>query len=153
MKTRTASLLTSSVLAAAALVATTPAGAGAAAQPASGRPFHLTLSGAQEAPGPGDPDATGSATIRVNPGRETVCYTLEVSDVDGVVSGAHIHVAPAGSAGPVVVALVAPVDGTSSGCASVDRQLALALIKSPEDYYVNVHSTVFPAGAVRAQLA
>lgn len=152
MRTRTTSLIASSALAAAALAATALVGTSAAAAPPSGRPFELTMTGAEEVPGPGDPDATGTATFRVNPGLEQICYTLEVSDVDGTVVAAHIHVAPAGVAGPVVVPLVPPTDGTSSDCADVDRELALAIIKDPEQYYVNVHSTVFPAGAVRAQL-
>lgn len=116
-----------------------------------GRPFHVAMTGAAEAPGPGDPDGSGTAHFRVNPGQEQICYTLEVSGI-APAAAAHIHVAPVGSPGPVVVPLAAPTSGSSSACATVDRDLALAILMHPENYYVNVHNAQFPAGAVRGQL-
>lgn len=127
-----------------------PLSAGAAADD-GGRPLSAELTGAAEVPGPGDPDGTGSASLRVNPGLSEICYTLAVANVDGV-TAAHIHQAPVGSPGPVVVPLAAPVDGSSSACATVDRDLALAILTDPGAYYVNVHSSAHPAGAVRGQL-
>jgi hypothetical protein len=112
-----------------------------------GRPFHVQMTGAAEA-SPGDPDGSGTAHFRVNPGLEQICYTLEVSDI-APATAAHIHRAPVGVAGPVVVPLAAPTNGSSSACADVDRELALAILMHPEDYYVNVHNAAFPAGAVR----
>jgi hypothetical protein len=53
----------------------------------------------------------------------------------------------------VVVPLAPPTGGSSSGCAEVSRELALAILKSPSDYYVNVHNAEFPAGALRGQLS
>lgn len=116
-----------------------------------GRKLSTTLTGAAEVPGPGDPDGTGMADLRINPGQMQICYTLTVANIDPA-RAAHIHEAPAGAAGPVVVTLDAPTDGSSEGCASVTRELALEILKSPEDYYVNVHNARYPAGAVRGQL-
>jgi CHRD domain len=116
-----------------------------------GRPFATTLSGAAEVPGPGDPDGSGTATLTVNPGRGEICYTLTVAGI-APSTAAHIHVGPAGVAGPVVVPLGPPTDGTISACADVDRALALDIVQNPENYYVNVHNAEFPAGAVRGQL-
>ena len=48
-----------------------------------------------------------------------------------------------------------PFAGTdeTSGCVEgVDRDLIKAIRQDPSAYYVNIHSTVFPAGAVRGQL-
>lgn len=118
-----------------------------------GRPLTATLTGAAEVPGPGDPDGSGTALITLNPGQQEVCFELSVSDI-APATAAHIHVAPAGTAGPVVVPLAAPTDGTSKGCVQdVDRDLIRAILHDPEQYYVNVHNAEFPPGAVRGQLS
>jgi hypothetical protein len=120
-----------------------------------GRPFTTTLTGAAEVPGPGDPDASGTSTVRLNPGQGEVCHETSWANVDGTVFAGHIHVGPVGTAGPVVVTLLTgSFAGTdsASACVAADRELIMAIIQNPENYYVNVHSTVFPAGAVRGQL-
>lgn len=126
------------------LMATSPAVAG-------GRPLSTELTGAAEAPGPGDPDGSGTAEITVNPGLGEICYELEVSGI-APARAAHIHEAPAGQPGPVVVPLIAPTSGSSSDCVSVSRELAKDILKNSSDYYVNVHNAEFPAGALRGQL-
>lgn len=117
-----------------------------------GRPLTATLTGAAEVPGPGDPDGSGAAALRVNHGQGRVCYELAVADI-ATPTAAHIHKAPAGSAGPVVVPLATPTEGSSAACADIERELAKALIQSPEEYYVNVHNAELPRGAVRGQLS
>ncbi len=121
-----------------------------------GRPLSSTLTGAAEVPGPGDADASGSASIVLNQGLATVCFDVSWEDIDGTVFASHIHVGPAGVAGPVVVTLfTGTFSGTDavSGCASgVDRGLIKAIRQDPSAYYVNVHGTLFPAGAARGQL-
>jgi len=121
---------------------------------AAGRPFATMLSGANEVPGPGDPDGTGRALITVHLGLGRVCWWISVSDITLPATAAHIHNAPAGVAGPIVVTLSPPdASGIARGCAEgVDRQLLLNILIHPSDYYVNVHTTDFPAGAVRGQL-
>lgn len=117
-----------------------------------GRKLEASLTGAAEVPGPGDPDGSGSAVITVNHGLAQVCWELSVTGI-APATAAHVHVGPAGVAGPVVVPLSPPTSGTSSGCASVNPDLAKAILKNPEAYYVNVHNADFPAGAIRGQLA
>jgi hypothetical protein len=119
-----------------------------------GRKFTVVMTGAEEAPGPGDPDGIGFATLRLNPGTGQVCFDIRVENIALPATGAHIHEAPVGEPGPIVVALTAPDEtGTSSGCVDADREEILEIIREPEEYYINVHSSEFPAGAVRAQLA
>ena len=115
--------------------------------------FTTTLTGANEIPGPGDPDGSGTATITINRGLGEVCWEIEVADITLPAIGAHIHLAPVTAAGPVVIPLTPPdPTGTSSGCTTVDRELARAIAKDPGAYYVNVHTTDYPAGALRGQL-
>jgi hypothetical protein len=53
----------------------------------------------------------------------------------------------------VVVPLTPPdASGVSSECAEVSRELAKAIMKNPENYYVNVHTSDFSDGALRGQL-
>jgi hypothetical protein len=93
----------------------------------------------------------GTATVRVNVGKAQVCVDLTVKNIDPA-TGAHIHEGAADESGPVVVGLMPPTSGMSSGCYSVTRELAKEILKDPADYYVNVHNAAFPGGAVRGQL-
>ena len=111
-----------------------------------------TLWGANEVPGPGDPDGSGEAKIQINMKRHQLCYTLVVRRI-APATAAHIHVGDSTDAGPVVVPLGAPTDGRSTGCAAdVDPTLIRNLLRNPRDYYVNVHNAEYPAGALRGQL-
>jgi hypothetical protein len=121
-----------------------------------GRPFTTTLTGEAEVtaagvPNQGDLDGSGTASLTLNPGQGEICYELSVSGIEPA-TAAHIHVGASTTTGPVVVPLAAPTSGFSSGCASVDRDLILAILRNPENYYVNVHNTPFSAGALRGQL-
>lgn len=116
-----------------------------------GRPFTVQLTGAAERPGPGDPDGTGTARLMLNPGQGRVCYQFTVNNI-AAPTAAHIHRAPPTDPGPVVVPL--PPGTTLEGCTEdVSRELIMDIIQNPEDFYVNIHNTPFPAGAIRGQLS
>lgn len=118
----------------------------------SGRPLTANLTGAQEVPGPGDPDGTGTAMVRLNQGQGTIYYELSVSNIEPA-RAAHIHRGMFGVAGPVVVPLAAPTSGTSSGTAQASKELIKEMRQYPERFYVNVHNAPYPGGAVRGQLS
>ena len=113
--------------------------------------FTATLNGVNEVPGPGDPDGTGHATVWINDDQNRVCFNLNVSNI-APATLSHIHRGAAGVSGPVVVDFIAPTSGTSSGCASATDALIDEILGNPAGFYVNVHNSPFPAGAVRGQL-
>src|SRR6185369_10580868 len=67
--------------------------AGPARADVGGRPISVVMTGPAERPGPGDPDGTGTASFTFNPGQDTVCFELAVSNI-APATAAHIHVAP-----------------------------------------------------------
>jgi hypothetical protein len=140
-----------------ALTALAPSGALADQKTAT---FTVQLSGAAEvcpsAPATCGGPGTGTATITIDRNARTVCYAITTQNVALPLLAAHIHEAPAGEAGPVVVPLfTSPVNSAStSGCVTdVNKNLLKDILRNPEEYYVNVHNAPFPNGAVRGQLA
>ena len=130
-----------------------PAAARIAGADQGGRLLTADLTGEAEVP-VGDLDGSGTARITLNQGQGTVCWELEVADITLPAAAAHIHVAPAGVAGPIVVPLSAPdATGSASGCTSAAADLIKAIRQDPAAYYVNVHNADHPPGAVRGQLA
>ena len=103
----------------------------------------------------GDLNGSGTASVIV-PGAGQLCFSITVQGI-GKPSAAHIHQADAGRNGPIVVPLV-PIPGTgnpgtSSGCMSgIAAALLTDIRNNPGKFYVNVHTTEFPLGAVRGQL-
>lgn len=151
MTARPRHLLATAALLAGGLGATALVAAPATAAD-GGRPLSAPLTGAAEFPDPGDVEGSGTAALRVNPGTGELCYDLRVTGIEPA-TAAHVHEAPAGAAGPVVVTLMAPSDGSSAGCVDVTRALAKEILKDPADYYVNIHNADFPGGALRGQLS
>lgn len=121
--------------------------------------LNAVLTGAAEVPGPGDTNGTGNAQIVLDPLTDEVCFDLDWDGIGRPVA-AHIHRGGPTKAGPVRVELFAssrPLPRTISavqGCVrNVDTDLVDAIILTPAKFYVNVHTRVYPDGAIRGQLA
>ena len=96
----------------------------------------------------GSPTGKGTATITITGSK--VCWKFTFSGIDKPLAS-HIHKAPAGKAGPIVV----PFGGAfkASGCTTAPSAgLAKAIAAHPSAYYVNIHTKKYPAGAIRGQL-
>jgi hypothetical protein len=103
--------------------------------------------------GTSEPNASGTAVVRIRQDPGIVCYRLHAANVTLPTAAAHIHRGAAAVNGPVVVPFTAPgQDGNSSGCTNADAALIGEIIGNPAGFYVNVHTKEHPAGAIRAQL-
>jgi hypothetical protein len=103
-------------------------------------------------PGAGDSNGRGSASLLIRGGK--LCYGINVTRISRPVA-AHIHRAPEGENGDIVVPLTAPSAGNPGafgGCKNVNANLLARIAANPSNYYVNVHNRRFPDGAVRGQL-
>ena len=98
--------------------------------------------------------ATGSAHMTLNQGQSEICVEISSSgyaDGELVVAG-HIHAAPAGVNGPVVVNL-SVTSPDHSICVTADPDLIKDIRQNPGDYYINLHSNFTPSGVIRGQLS
>jgi hypothetical protein len=104
-------------------------------------------------PESGDEDGTGHIQMGLYPTKNKICYRLTVdTNTVSQPTAAHLHEAPAGSAGPARLGLKKPGgDGSARECR---RGLSSGFIRkikrNPEGYYVDVHTQ---DGAVRGQLS
>jgi uncharacterized membrane protein len=103
--------------------------------------------------GTSEPNASGTAVLRIRKNAGLICYRLRVANVTLPTVAAHIHRGAAGTNGPVVVPFEAPgADGTSSGCATASGSVIDDILANLAGFYVNVHTREHPGGAIRAQL-
>lgn len=120
--------------------------------------FQAQLSPANEVPA----HATGaSGTAGITLEGTTVRYAIEVSGISGI-TASHIHSGPVGVNGPVRVFLFhGPTTGavagrlvegsfTAADVTGISFDQLLSEMRSG-NAYVNVHTTVYPAGEIRGQ--
>jgi hypothetical protein len=102
----------------------------------------------------GSSTGTGTAIVTLFPDQSAVCYQVAVSGITLPAIAEHIHKGAAGTNGPVVIPFSTAPDATgyAAGCVTADPAIIQAVIANPAGYYVNVHTTDFPNGAIRGQL-
>ncbi len=118
----------------------------------------------------GDPKGRAQAYVfGVDNKPDTLCYLIvDVKQIDeikmapGNGRAAHIHEGARGTNGPVIANLAWPQDGQASDCLfegqdgkfpTKEAGIVQRILKNPANFYVNVHNSVHPAGAIRGQLS
>ena len=108
----------------------------------------VTLAGSQEVP-PVTTSASGTGSIMVSPDG-SVSGSVTTAGVDGTM--AHVHEAPMGQNGPVIIPFTKTADSVwtvPAGAKLTDAQLQS--LKSG-NLYINVHSAANKGGEIRGQL-
>ncbi len=117
----------------------------------------------------GSPDGRAEAYVfGIDGDATTLCYIIvgvkKVAELDmapGNGRAAHIHEGARGTNGPVVANMAWPQDGQAGDCLTEgeagkfptgEAGIVQRILKNPSKFYINVHNTVYPAGAVRGQL-
>ncbi len=109
------------------------------------------LNGAREVPGPGDPNGKGHVVIRVNRAAHKVCANARWSRI-GTPLAAHIHRGGPRVSGPVVIDLSTAVTGGRHCKGHISGKLIRRLKRHPGNFYFNIHTQAYQAGAIRGQL-
>lgn len=141
------------------LVATLAVAGLVSAQPMN---FGTHLTGSEEVPSNSSP-AQGQAVFMFNSDLSAMYFRFNVANLEGDMTGAHIHCNVVGQNGPVGVNLLgnAGTNGGSSSGTITDAQVTGCGWTSLSDVldaitsggaYINVHSTVYPGGEIRGQI-
>lgn len=116
--------------------------------------FSIALNGANEVtaggvPNQGDLDGSGNADLIIDDSvvPHTIAWNISVANIGLPLTGAHIHFGAKTTTGPVRIDFSAQLTG--SGLADADLAGVLA---DPTGWYVNLHNSSFPAGAIRGQI-
>ena len=117
---------------------------------AQGQSLRANLSGDQEVPGPGAPNAFGTANLFADVPGGRLCYRLGYDGTDPATM-AHIHRGGPGQTGEPVIDLHLDANG-DEGCVPADPGVLRNVQDHPEAFYLNVHTAQYPDGAIRGQL-
>jgi len=119
------------------------------------------MNGREETP-PNLSPGLGQAKVYIDQANRTISVCWEVHDLVAPISAAHIHQAPFGVAGPIVLPFTVPNphgDFFTTVNTNVDPALIQQLLANPNGFYINVHtqsptnpSVGFPDGEIRGQL-
>lgn len=114
--------------------------------------YTMTMAGSQETP-PNGSSATGSVVVTLNRSNGSVTVTGTFSGLSSNATAAHIHgPAAPGTSAPVIVPLQVPsaTSGAVTGTGTMDATHMNDMVTGMT--YVNIHSTNYPDGEIRAQV-
>jgi hypothetical protein len=149
------------------------------AEPRRGNRFSFEVTGSQ-VPGGGDSRGAGHVAMALDPDKDVVCLRANWQGLEGEVTAIHIHKGPKGQNGPHHVEILndeslaggwnrvefcvkvnggevhahdahahdAHGEGHQGGSDPIEEMLG-----DPHRFYLNIHTTAFPKGALRGQLA
>lgn len=127
-------------------------GAGGTGGNANVSTFNMTLTGAQEVP-VNTSAATGNVQVMLNRTTGAVTVTGSFSGLSSNATVAHIH-GPAGlgTTAPPLITLTVPqsASGTVTGTGTMNNVQMNDMLGGMT--YVNIHSTTYPDGEIRAQV-
>ena len=108
--------------------------------------YSVSLLGSNEVGSIGDADGWGGGAVMIDNLLNTVSWQLMAFNLVDV-RAAHIHAAPAGVNGPVIIDFVGALSGSvvDVGAASINPLAA-------KNFYVNIHTAANPTGAIHGQL-
>ncbi|MCB2049644.1 MAG: CHRD domain-containing protein [Novosphingobium sp.] len=112
--------------------------------------YHATLTGAQETHG-GDPDGYATAQLSVADRIDQVCYDINDIRNIGPITAIHIHRGAPGVDGPPVWTLKQANEGGWKDCTDKAEWMQDAFENHFRGFYVNIHTTEYPNGAIRGQ--
>ena len=115
--------------------------------PAFAQEVKVVLNSSQQNPAVTS-SATGSGTVTVN---ADMSVTVNITTSGIAATAAHIHMAPAGQNGPVIVPFVKNGDSFTAVPGAKLTEAQFAAFKAG-NLYENVHSAANPGGEIRAQL-
>jgi hypothetical protein len=96
----------------------------------------------------GDVDGSGHAMVTLNRARQKVCATIHWTGIEEP-DFAHIHKKSDGS---IAVDLTGAVTGGARCTRGVSRRTITRILERPRRFYVNVHNSTYPAGAIQGSL-
>jgi CHRD domain len=112
--------------------------------------YRVRLTGKAQIP-KGAASGTGYAIIAIHPA-SVVCWRF--AHLHGFFNAtvAQIHAGGTGTTGRVLQYLSTGPRLHHQGCVKTSAAAVTAISRDPSKFYVNVHSQLYPAGAVRGQL-
>lgn len=113
--------------------------------------FTAQLSGENEVPEVAT-SARGLATFTFDEKKSTMYFNVHLTGLSGPITGMHIHEAPEGENGPVIIHLTPFLNGTRAKGAVRNISRASFAKFLTGDYYINVHTEENPGGEIRGQI-